>query len=406
MGGLVFDTTDEEPFLPHSVTRIRLQPDGVEFLMKHAPEIIPTLSREEILDKSKADGLSKALACLQAGWFCTQVMARAAQHLPICLLELTTLAHAFCMIVAYILWWGKPFEVQEPAIINAWPSNVTCRELLAYMSMRTPYRLPGIFSLPPAPDCQCFCHHHLFADPEGDGSTSVYSIKADDGHDEVVYKEGCPLCEGDLTEAHGMFVHIIFFVSSDLRKVAYVFFRDVRRWMLASRAVNHFGLDRHDTRLDLVRRTTDGAMLYYSTIPELERRLSKGLALAIIVAGYGGIHILAWQHTFPSDAQARVWHLSSIWITIVGVTGTIRIPLANIVLKYIKAKFKNRCPNCIQYLDTRQAEIHKKVFWYMLLLMYAVGSISIDVLCFIDFAHLPPEAFVDISWSKFVPHFS
>ncbi|EIM79895.1 uncharacterized protein STEHIDRAFT_21373, partial [Stereum hirsutum FP-91666 SS1] len=117
MGGFVFDTTDEEPFLPRSATRIRLQPDGVVFLRKHAPEIIPTLSREEILDKSKADGLSKALACLQTGWFCTQIIARAIQNLPISLLELTTLAHAFCMIAVYLLWWDKPFEVQEPVII-------------------------------------------------------------------------------------------------------------------------------------------------------------------------------------------------------------------------------------------------------------------------------------------------
>lgn len=148
-------------------------------------------------------------------------------------------------------------------------------------------------------------------------------------------------------------------------------------------------------------------MLYYSTLPELNRRLSKGLTLALIVAGYGGIHILAWNHQFPSDAQARVWRLSSIWITIVGVTGTIRNPLANIVLTYIQEKSESKRKDIIaQYLHSRQAEIHAKLFWYMLMLMYAVGSVSVDVLCFIDFAHLPPEAFADISWSKFVPHFS
>lgn len=125
MGGFVFDTMDKEVFLPHPVTRIRLQPDGVEFLMKHAPEIIPTLSKEELLDKSKADGLSKTLACLQAGWFCTQIIAHysTCYSTSACLLagtlELTTLAHALCMIVAYIMWWDKPFEVQEPMIINA-----------------------------------------------------------------------------------------------------------------------------------------------------------------------------------------------------------------------------------------------------------------------------------------------
>lgn len=37
---------------------------------------------------------------------------------------------------------------------------------------------------------------------------------------------------------------------------------------------------------------------------------------------------------------------------------------------------------------------------------YAIAVALIWVVCFIDFAHLPPEAFTDISWSKFIPHFA
>lgn len=64
-----------------------------------------------------------------------QVLARAAQSLPISLLELTTSAHVVFMFAVYTLWWQKPFEVQEPVIIPAGPSDVVCRELLAYMTM-------------------------------------------------------------------------------------------------------------------------------------------------------------------------------------------------------------------------------------------------------------------------------
>lgn len=206
MGGFVFDTTDEEPFLPHSVTRIRLQPDGVAFLMEHAPKIIPSLSREQIIDKSKADGLSKTLACLQAGWFCAQIIARAVQDLPISLLELTTLAHAFCMIVAYFLWWDKPFEVQEPVIINARPSDVTCREILGYMSMRTSHRLPEL-RLRSLPDCHRFCAHHRFADPESESSPSVHEVEVASG-EESVPEVSCPLCQSSHKEISRRSVHI------------------------------------------------------------------------------------------------------------------------------------------------------------------------------------------------------
>lgn len=208
MGGFVFDTTDEEPFLPRSAPRIRLQPDGVAFLRKHAPEIIPTLSREEILDKSKADGLSKALACLQAGWFCTQIIARAIQNLPISLLELTTLAHAFCMIAAYILWWDKPFEVQEPVVINARPSDTTCRELLAYMSMCTPYRLPELATVKPATDFKRFCDRHRFSDPGGDSSTVVHDLGVDDDDETAVLERACPFCQSNFIETSERSVHI------------------------------------------------------------------------------------------------------------------------------------------------------------------------------------------------------
>lgn len=111
-----------------------LTPEGVAFVMKHAPELIPDLSQDEILDKSKADRLSKTIACLQAIWFCLQIAARAAQHLPVSLLELTTLAHAFCMFVAYMLWWNKPFEVEQPVIIPAGTKDIVSREMLAYLT--------------------------------------------------------------------------------------------------------------------------------------------------------------------------------------------------------------------------------------------------------------------------------
>ena len=39
-------------------------------------DVIPNLSKEEIESKSKANGLAKALVCIQASWFIAQCVTR------------------------------------------------------------------------------------------------------------------------------------------------------------------------------------------------------------------------------------------------------------------------------------------------------------------------------------------
>src|SRR5947207_12492831 len=73
MGGFAIDTSIEKSnFLPENRARLTLTPDGILFLAKKEPALIPDLSEEDISDKSKASGLAKAIVCLQTFWFCTQ----------------------------------------------------------------------------------------------------------------------------------------------------------------------------------------------------------------------------------------------------------------------------------------------------------------------------------------------
>ncbi|PBK58881.1 hypothetical protein ARMSODRAFT_899977, partial [Armillaria solidipes] len=64
-----------------------------------------------IEDKSKGDALSKTFSILQLSWFVVQCIARAIQHLPITLLEMTALAFAGLSMIMYLLWWYKPLNV-------------------------------------------------------------------------------------------------------------------------------------------------------------------------------------------------------------------------------------------------------------------------------------------------------
>ncbi|KAJ7704522.1 hypothetical protein B0H17DRAFT_921180, partial [Mycena rosella] len=81
------------------------------------PEYLSAITKiniEDIMDKSKGDALSKGVALLQGLWFTVQCVARLAQHLPITELEVTTLAFAVVNVFTWLLWWGKPLDVQQP----------------------------------------------------------------------------------------------------------------------------------------------------------------------------------------------------------------------------------------------------------------------------------------------------
>ena len=71
----------------------------------------PLISEKEIQDRSKGDGLSKALAVVQTTWFLAQCISRKVQGLTITGIELVTFAFAFLNGIMYFLWWNKPVGV-------------------------------------------------------------------------------------------------------------------------------------------------------------------------------------------------------------------------------------------------------------------------------------------------------
>ena len=110
IGGIVLDIGGRRQFPIENDHMIALLDLG------HIPT--PSISRDEILDKSKADAFAKAATCLQAGWLVLQCIGRASQHLPLSTLELATTAFVACTLLAYIAWWEKPKDVHTPTIIR------------------------------------------------------------------------------------------------------------------------------------------------------------------------------------------------------------------------------------------------------------------------------------------------
>ena len=93
----------------------------------------PVLQEKTILDKNKADALTRAIMLLQVSWFTVEVVARSIQHLSITTLELSTLAFACSTLHSFWFWRNKPLDVVEPVTI------VCNKELKAIINEAAPH---------------------------------------------------------------------------------------------------------------------------------------------------------------------------------------------------------------------------------------------------------------------------
>ncbi|KAJ2922039.1 hypothetical protein H1R20_g15052, partial [Candolleomyces eurysporus] len=76
------------------------------------------ITKQEIEDRSKSDGLAKMVVLIQTAWFTGQFIARATQKLVITELEIITLAYTALNGVMYFFWWNKPLDVYHPVMIK------------------------------------------------------------------------------------------------------------------------------------------------------------------------------------------------------------------------------------------------------------------------------------------------
>jgi hypothetical protein len=90
------------------------------------------ITADDILDRSKASGLTKWLTFGQTIWFIVQFVARPVQGLALTELEVVTLSYCALNWVTFWLWKDKPLDVQCPIVIeldiedSTIPNVVTC----------------------------------------------------------------------------------------------------------------------------------------------------------------------------------------------------------------------------------------------------------------------------------------
>ncbi|KAJ3859486.1 hypothetical protein EV359DRAFT_68112 [Lentinula novae-zelandiae] len=85
-------------------------------------------------NRSKANGLSKSVVVVQVTFFLVNCIARKIQRLPVTLLEVTTVAHTLCSLLAYAFWWNKPLSVSHPTLIRGEVAMRTCALMYYFLA--------------------------------------------------------------------------------------------------------------------------------------------------------------------------------------------------------------------------------------------------------------------------------
>jgi hypothetical protein len=328
MGGIAVDVNGSEPFLPSEIPP-KLTEQGIYFLLKTRPDLLPDIPEDEVKDKSKGDWLTKALACIQATWFCVSCFVRVGQHLPMSLLELNTFAHAICTIIVYFIWWQKPLEIERPLLLN----SEAMRPLAAFMwmSSKTSAR-PQIkstenwsYTVSEAPEFEAIKLGEPFNAPRNASRripevalTNVSIWYALDGTNFCANENSTRWTVQEHYNAHDENASSGFTITRTDPAQFVLAASDVHRWRLGYQASQKYSLEKPTKDLNLI--TVKPVPSLFELPPDTYgndpvtyfRLLWEMLGFSLLAAAYGSLHALAWNARFPSGRDKILWRVSSL----------------------------------------------------------------------------------------------
>lgn len=416
MGGFVFDFEKGRPLelascLP-DLERLTLTARGVALLAKcgHLPEI----TRRQIEDKSKSDHLAKTLIILQATWFLIQIVGRLAQHLPVTLLEVNTIAHIFCLFLVYLLWWNKPALIAEPThLVGDWVPPIA-----AYMYMSSQISIwerdrPGTARREWL-DSELAALAFVKTVPEENNAAD-----GDTTSSEVDPEQAGPLDHGEfrprqqITSLAGSGPVNDSPLAKSFLKVVNPSHTDYQRWTLAAQAVRQYPAiaarfkrttSANIGRITLEPETEELVMENSSTWPaEHLLRGTGGKIMGMILwsasIAFGGIQLTAWKIDFPTIAEAWLWRASALWIA---TSGFIWFTING--LGHYFTWVENL------WTDVVKMKANKLMMAFLVTLASICGGAYVFsrgflvVEAFISIRALPKGAYDTPDWSQLIPH--
>ena len=446
MGGFVLQDPDadrgkDDHYLPAWQSNGVLTSDAVLLLMEHEPKLIPDLPMGEIRDRSKANGLAKALLIWQMLWFCLSCANRLAQDLPLCLLEVSTIAHALVTLLTSLVWWSKPKDVQRPTVIrepqstqdpqsaDAQRTNDRARQLGAWMSMTSIadlYFLGGLLNIDCSAEMQYVVHSEDSFAPkpaESRAPSAICRRWKDVVHNVrtwLVYPKGkspwyrdrhaCTRTQGEAySEKEGS-------VERQAKEL---------RWKLAAKALKKYpslnddalrhypsltqppvkalAAPKHPLIVPIARLQASTDARTHNMTGVFQTALIGGVLTAV----YGLPHLFGWNATFRSTVEQKLWRIATLVIVTMGFTiGAITIcaMLLTRGLQYVlvewmaKKEYTGIAVQCQRPLE--------RIMLSLGVLLYCVSSAYLISQSFSQLFALPSAAFTVPSFGNYWPHFS
>ncbi|KAI4162934.1 MAG: hypothetical protein LQ342_003445 [Letrouitia transgressa] len=439
MGGFAFDLEEtclsEGDVFTAKHSRLTVTPRGMALLARCG--YLPEISKEDILDKSKADNLSKVLSVLQALWMLIQISGRLVARLPVTLLEVNTLAHVLCALIIYLLWWDKPKLINEATRLRGdWVPPVC-----AYMYMSS--QISGWKSLKPGmlkktwidPELSILAFHKS-QQPEfkAESTITAHDISPNAETTDVAGGSKFPgfAKTADIPRL-GQFARCGSFKtrpvplsaeSKDLSEITLstiesrlLSSQDFRssRWALAAEAMTlHPAIasrlkpresvidNKNEIWLDPITEELVDDHIGNWVTESLLRDMSgnvMGMVLWSASMAYGGIHAAAWSVHFPTRTERLLWRGSSLCIASAGLLWMMINMLAH-SSKSVKA----------YWIEVASLRAH----WTSLVglgslatvcgLTYVLARAYIVLEAFISLRRLQAAAFETVEWTDVIPH--
>jgi len=359
----------------------------------------PTITEEEIADRSKGDYLTKTIVLFQTIWFIGQCITRGAYGLALTELEVVTLAFATLTGVIYYFWWDKPLDVRCSIPVQLLegcvgkkdtgsqiipPPEVASQEkegdeeiaVLPNTLLSTPIQVD---KSTPDPALTSTGSHvspsQEVSDkgmPHGDERVVVNA----DSLPSTSIQVDSPTPDPVLTrmERFQAFRRRACMKHGTLLGLGYVFIIfPLERFFVALRDM---------LGCETLGDNTLRVPTFYSPPFDEDTSFLLGICVSIM---FGAIHCIAWSFHFATLSERWAWRISAILVS--------GLPISIMVLVLVTGGF-----------DTELYEGFQLFIFMSMSCLYIIARIALLVLPFMALRALPPGAYVQLDWVSFLPH--
>ena len=325
-----------------------LELEELEKLYNEGKVAWPSITEEEIQDRSKGDYLSKGIVLVHMSRFIIQFILRTANGLDVTQFEVQTLAFAIISGTTYYLWWHKPLDVRcsVPVYLLQDPESPKIK-------------IHQQFSI---------VHNHIDREPNSSSTSESNSTRV----------RRLPAFIQRHRQKHGILVRLaeVFIYDSLLEFLEAV-------GDISSTITRHPSPDSESP--------PPCVPIFYSPLGHRDTnrrqffviRVSFSICIALI---FGGIHCIAWSFQFPSPQEQLAWRISAALISAEPILFGLIIIMDNFRVTILRM--------CI------------KVLYISVFVMYLVARIVLLVLSCTTLRALPPSALIQIQLTSLIPYIS